>query len=217
VIVSIFKVDNDSLKLHSPSLDAKLKCPKALTPANEDSGVVVPAVYDRLPEHFPSIIVTASLHIAWTASSEQIHVRPRPPILLRIPKLDAANSAAVTRKVNLARPAAGDDSIPDVDLMVFAVFEVNNNSLKRNRSAPDLEQYRSEAPAVVHDNPIVIISPVDIGSPERFPSTLIGSTLLPIRDDAQTHHHEQQTACTNPSFTHASFLQIAVMRQNPVT
>jgi hypothetical protein len=186
VVFSAYEVDDDSLELNGSTLDAKLKSPKTLAAVHEDSVVIVSAIYLQLAEPLPSTVIARYLGNVRTAAAEEIHIRPRSPILLRIPKIDAANPAAVTRKVNLTRSPACGNPAQNLKLMILAVLEVDNHPLKLNRPASDLKHKGPETRAIVHKNSIVIIPSINVNSPERFPSTLVDSTPLRVGGDGQT-------------------------------
>src|SRR5205814_1437467 len=120
----------------------------------------------------------------------------RAPTALRIPELDASDSAAVTRKINLPRPSPTRDPVANLNVMVGSVFEVHNHTLKLNGSAPNLKLERTETLAAVHGNPVVIISSVDIGSPKLLPCAFV-ATSLRTRGDGQAEQHQQQPNYTN--------------------
>lgn len=118
------------------------------------------------------------IQVTASTPSPEIHVRPRAPPLLRIPELDAANPATVTRKVNLTRLAPIGNPIPNLEVVVGAIVEVDNHSLEFNRPALDPKLKGTERPAVVHEDSIVIVPAIYMRLPEHFPSALVASTPL---------------------------------------
>jgi hypothetical protein len=176
---SVLEVNKYSLKLNRSTLDTELKRSKTLATVQDDSIVIVSAIYIHLSDALPTGVIAArvSANDRTTTPSIEIHVWTRAPTSFRIPKLDAADPAAVTRKVNLTGPSATGDSVPNLNVVVSPVLEMDNHALKLNGSASDLKLKRSETFAVVHDNPVVIVPSVDIGSPELLPATFVAASL----------------------------------------
>jgi hypothetical protein len=186
-VAAVIKVNKYSLKLNRSALDTELKRSKTLPTVQDDSIVIVSAIYIHLSDAFPTRIVAPGVCADDRSNpSIEIHVRTRAPASLRVPKLDAADPAAVTRKVNLTGPSPTRDSVPNLNVVVSPVLEVDNHSLKLNRSASDFKLKRPETFVVVHDNPVVIIPSVDIGSPKLLPSTFVAATSLRARRDGHT-------------------------------
>lgn len=182
MVGAVVEVNDHSLEINRPAPDAKLQGSEHPAAVHDDPIVIVPAIYIRRPEHLPSVLVAATPLGFWvsaqTTPSPEIHVRARAPTLLRIPKLYAANPAAVTRKVNLTGPTPIGNSTPNLKLVVGSVIKVNNHLLKVNRPAIDSKLKGLEPPGIGYDNPVVIPPPVDIGSPKLLPSALVASTPL---------------------------------------
>ncbi|MBK8315638.1 MAG: hypothetical protein IPL01_17170 [Acidobacteria bacterium] len=61
------------------------------------------------------------------------------PISLTVPNLDASDPALVAGKVDGSRPAVSLDAIPNLDIGIGAVFEVDYHSLKFNGAASNFQ------------------------------------------------------------------------------
>jgi len=60
VVGAVVEVDNNSLKFNRPTPDPELKGSETLAVVHDDSIVIVPAIYMRLPEHLPSALIAAT-------------------------------------------------------------------------------------------------------------------------------------------------------------
>lgn len=112
--------------------------------------------------------------------SPEIHVRARPPILLRIPELDAPNSTPVAGEVNHASLTPIGNVVSNLKFVIGASIEVDDYALEFNGSSFDPELKGAKRPTGVHDDPIVIHPSIHIGSPEIFPSALVGPTAIVV-------------------------------------
>jgi len=184
MIGAVFEVNNHPLEFNRPALDPELNGSETFAPLYGDAIVIIPPVYMRLPEHFPSVLgIPTSLVVgvpARAALSQEVHVRARAQTPLRIPKLDAANSATITGEIDHTRSTLIGDSISNLNFVVGAAVEVDNHSLKLDRPASNFKQERSETLAPVDGDPIVVPSSIDIRSPELFPSVVVSSTPVVV-------------------------------------
>src|SRR5258708_4998489 len=115
-VVAVLEVNEYTLKVNRSALDTKLERSETLATVHEDPIVIVPAVYCHLSDTLPTRIVAVRVcsNRRTARASIEIHVRTRAPTSLRIPKLDAADPAAVTRKINLTRPSPIRDSVANL-------------------------------------------------------------------------------------------------------
>lgn len=117
---AVLEVNKHTLKVNRPSLDTELKRSKTLATIQDDSIVIVPAIYIHLSEAFPTGVIAARAAANYRTArlSIEIHVRTRAPTALRIPELDASDPATVTGEVNLPRPSPIRDSVANLDVVV---------------------------------------------------------------------------------------------------
>jgi hypothetical protein len=125
------------------------------------------------------------------------------PISLAIPEFDAANSALVSRQINWPCITTIPDSIPNSDIGIFAILEMHNNSLELNVAALNKKPDRSESPAGIHTNDVMIASAIYTRISEAFPSifvpvtSIISTTPLGISSETEAQQKRQHTEKTN--------------------
>jgi len=182
VVFAVIEVNNHPLKLNRPVLDPELKGSETLPTVHGDAIVIIPAVYMRLPEHFPSIVVIPTSLVvvvsAHAALSQEVYIRARAQTPPRIPELYAPDSTTITGEIDRTGSTLIGDSISNLKCVVGAVVEVDNHSIELDCPADDLEKEGSETLVVVDGNRIVIPPSVDISSPELLPSAIVSSTPL---------------------------------------
>jgi hypothetical protein len=74
--------------------------------------------------------------------------------------------------------------------MIGAVVEVHYHPLKLNRSTAYFKRKRPESFIVVHNDPVVIVSAIDIRLTEFLPLPFVVSAPLRCRDHAQAEQHQ---------------------------
>jgi hypothetical protein len=208
LVLTVIEVNDNAFEFNGAASDAELELAERSPVVHKYPIVIGSSVYVGLSQNFPAaVVIAASFVIASSVivgaprsvrvsatQSQEVHRWARAPTFLGIPKLDAANPATIAWKIDHPRLTPIRDSLSNREFVIGAIVEVDNHSLKLNRPAPDLELKRPESRGVVHGNSIVIPPSVDIRPPELFPSTIVASTTLRIRRNAQAEQQEQQTA-----------------------
>jgi hypothetical protein len=126
-----------------------------------------------------------------------------PPVFPAIPEFNATNSAFVPRQVNRPCGSAVADSIPNFDLGIGPVFEMYNHALDFNVAALNEKSDRSEPPAGIDTNIVMIPPAIDTRIAEAFPTVIITTipvvaiTPLGVGGETETQHQRQQTEQTN--------------------
>jgi len=127
-------------------------------------------------------------HQLWSASV---------PISLAIPDFDAANSALVPRQVNRPCSTVSPDVLPNLDVGVGAVLEMYHHSLELYLAALNEKADRSEPPASIDTNVVMIVLTIDTRISEAFPPAIISITPLTIGSETDAQQEHQRTEHTN--------------------
>ena len=120
------------------------------------------------------------------ATAPQIHVRARLPSVLGIPELDAPNPATIAREINNPSPASILDSFSNIQLVVFAVFEMDQDSLELDGPASYSELKGAETLRSAYEDSIAIYSAVYISVPELLPFAVLLRTVGACAEAALT-------------------------------
>jgi len=120
----------------------------------------------------------------------------RTPILLAVPEFDAPNSPSVTWQIDCPSLAASPDSIPNLDICVRAVLEMNDNSLELNVTTLYPKLYCPEPPARIHTNAVTIAPTIYTRLSQAFPSALASVTItvtpLGICSETEAQYEQQR-------------------------
>jgi len=125
------------------------------------------------------------------------------PIFPAIPEFDAANPALVPRQVNSPGRTTVPDSIPNLNLGVGAVLEMHHHALDLNVASLNKKPDRSEPPAGIDTNGVMITPAIYTRISEAFPPAIISPipivsiTPLGICSETEAQHKQQQTEQTN--------------------